>query len=101
MEDEKLLEADEEEKKKIVEDCLHSYFSELMTEVRSDQEYTDVIFEIGPEKKIFRAHQFLFSTQSKKLFELIVNSETSENGCKIVRLNDASPEVFDKVLEVW
>ncbi|CAB4409354.1 unnamed protein product [Rhizophagus irregularis] len=83
---------------------MSKFFSKLsqnLTELLDDNEYYDIIIEVGEEPNIksFRAHMNILCYRSPYIKEILSsNKKKSNNSLSHIKLSNISPENFHKIL---
>uniref|UniRef100_U9UMI4 BTB domain-containing protein n=1 Tax=Rhizophagus irregularis (strain DAOM 181602 / DAOM 197198 / MUCL 43194) TaxID=747089 RepID=U9UMI4_RHIID len=83
---------------------MSKFFSKLsqnLTELLDDNEYYDILIEVGEEPNIknFRAHMNILCYRSPYIKEILSsNKKKSNNSLSHIKLSNISPENFHKIL---
>ena len=82
-------------------DKLLSKLSQNLLEILNDEEYYDIIIEVGndPHIKVFRSHMVILNYRSPYLKRILsTNKKKSDGTLAHVKLPNVSPEIFHVIL---
>ena len=88
-------------KKKMV-DKLLSKLSQNLLEILNDEEYYDIIIEVGndPYVKVFRAHMVILYYRSPYLRRILSTNKKNNDGTLVhIKLPNILPEIFHVILK--
>ena len=83
-------------------DKLLSKLSQDFLEILNDEEYYDIIIEVGndPNVKVFRAHMNILSYRSPYLRRILSTNKKKNDGTLLnIKLSNVLPEIFDVILK--
>ena len=82
-------------------DKLLTKLSQNLLEILNDEEYYDIIIEVGndPYVKLFRAHMVILNYRSPYLRRILsINKKKNDGTLAHIKLPNISPEIFQIIL---